>query len=211
MVEHILDRVNSIDAVIDGVYIVTNDKFYGHFTEWAEKTPFDVTIINDGTKTNEDRLGAIGDIDYVIKDQKIDDELMVIAGDNLFEFDMKTFYDYYWEKNKSVMAIYDLKDKELLANKFGVVELNEEKRIIGFEEKPAEPKTTLTATACYIFSKEDVMKLEKCIDENESPDNLGDFIRWLAEREEVYGFVFEEGWYDIGSKEDLTKVRELMG
>ena len=189
---------------------MTNEKFYGHFIEWAEKSVFDVKIINDGTKSNDDRLGAIGDIDFVIKEEKIGDDLMVIAGDNLFEFDLKAFYDYFWEKSKSVVAIYDLKEKELLANKFGVVELNEEDRIIGFEEKPAEPKTSLTATACYIFSKDDVALLEKCIAENESPDNLGDFIKWLSEKEEVYGFVFKEGWYDIGSKEDLEKVRGLM-
>ena len=210
MIEHILDRINVIDEFIDDVYVVTNEKFFGQFKEWAEKSVFDVTIVNDGTKTNEDRLGAIGDIDFVIKEKGIDDDLMVIAGDNLFEFDLKSFYDYFWEIERSVVGIYDLKDKSKLANKYGVVELNEDGRIIGFEEKPAEPKTSLTSTACYIFSKEDVARLENCIAENEIPDNLGDFIRWLSEKGEVYGFVFSEDWFDIGDKDELERVRGLM-
>ncbi|MCK5107903.1 MAG: nucleotidyltransferase family protein [Nanoarchaeota archaeon] len=205
ILDHIIDKIKD---KVDKVHVITNNKFYSHFLEWA-KDKENVNIVNDQTLTNEDRLGAIGDIHYFIKKNNFDDELMVIAGDNLLGLDFDKFFRFFREKDSSILAIYDLIEKEKLANKFGVVELDDECKVIGFEEKPPQPKTSLTATACYMFKQKDVALLEKCVREQEKLDNTGDFIKFLASNSNVYGFVFDEVWYDIGSKEDLAKVREL--
>lgn len=210
MVEHILFRIEEVNDV-DGIFIVTNDKFYPKFVEWSKgfKCNKPLKILNDSTKSNEDRLGAVGDIHFVVQKEKIDEDLMVIAGDNLFEFSLAHLVGFFNKKNASIVALCDLLEKEKLAKKFGVVELDEHLRVVGFEEKPEHPKTSLTSTACYIFTKKDLELLEKCIKEDKKPDNLGDFIKWLSEREHIYGFVFTESWFDIGSHEQLEEVRKL--
>jgi glucose-1-phosphate thymidylyltransferase len=206
MIEHILLRVEEIND-IDEIFIVTNDKFYNGFAEWSKsyKSNNKIKIINDNTKSNEERLGAIGDIDFVIKAEKIDDHIIVIGGDNLFEFSLKHLNEFFKQKKASVIALYDVKDKEL-AKKYGVVELNDDTKIIGFEEKPENPLSTLASTACYIFSKEDIEELEKCIKEHKKPDNLGDFIKYLAIKKHIYGFAFSEKWFDIGSHDELKEA-----
>ena len=122
---------------------------------------------------------------------------------------MSEFVDFAKQKGESSLAVYDLKDKSKIANKFGCVELDAESKLTGFEEKPANPKTTLASTACYFFTKEDVELLEKCIQENNKPDNTGDFIRYLSEKKDVFGYVFDEQWFDIGSKEDYEEVNRI--
>ncbi len=211
MIEHILFRIVEVPEV-DEVFIVTNDKFYSQFREWSGsyRSKKRIKVINDGTKSNEDRLGAIGDIDFVIKQQKVKDDLLVIAGDNLFEFSLVHLNNFFKERGTSVIAACDLLEKSRLAKKFGVVETDKNMKIVGFEEKPAEPKTTLAATACYIFTKDDVVELERCIAEHHKPDNLGDFIKWLSERKHVHGFIFSERWFDIGSHDQYEEVNRLF-
>jgi len=209
IVEYILKKVEEVND-IDMVYVVTNDKFYGHFEKWKGNYKGNVKIINDMTNSNEDRLGAVGDIGFVIRKEKIEDDLMVIAGDNLFDYSLVNLHDYFIKKNGSVVAVRNFDDRKKAAGKYGIVDFDNENRIIDFEEKPEYPKTNFAATACYIFSKSDIQKLEKCIEEKNNPDNLGDFVKWLAGKSSVYGFVFNETWHDIGDKEELFKVRESM-
>ena len=210
IIEHILYRVLEVEA-IDSIFIVTNDKFYPHFMEWKRHYHANVPIkiINDGTKTNEDRLGAIGDIDFVVKKEKIDDDLMVIAGDNLFEFSLRHLAEFFRHKGGSCVALYDLEEESKVAGKYGVVRIGENHRIIDFEEKPQMPKSTLASTACYIFSRDDIEELERCIAEHKKPDNSGDFIKYLSSKKHVFGFVFTENWFDIGSHEQLKEADEF--
>ena len=210
MLNYIMEKIEEVSN-IDEVFVVTNNKFFLTFVQWKanneDKFTKKITIVNDKTKTNEDRLGAIGDIHYVIDTMNIDEELLVIAGDNLFEFSLGEFVDF--AKGRSSLAVYDLKDKSKIANKFGCVELDEESKLIGFEEKPSNPKTTLASTACYFFTKDDVELLENCIKENNKPDNTGDFIQYLSEKKDVFGFVFDEKWFDIGGKEEYEEVNKI--
>ncbi len=210
MIEHILSRVTEVEP-IDNIYIVTNNKFFNHFTDWLEhyESRIPIKIINDGTNSEHDRLGAVGDIHFAITHEKIDEDILIVAGDNLFDFSLHNLYQFYCQKRASVIALYDVKHKHIIANKLGAVEVSNEKKIIRFEEKPAEPSTTLASTACYIITKEDVEFLEKCIIENRRLDNLGDFIKFLAEQKHVYGFVFEEKWFDIGSHEQLQEADQF--
>ncbi len=209
MIEHIVKHFTEISG-ISGIYVVTNEKFAHDFEDWASsfKFPIPIKIINDMTTSNEDRKGAIGDMKYVIDEAKLDDDLLVIAGDNLFEYKLADFHKFFLEKKSSVIACKDLGSKEEVKEKFGVVELGSESRIVGFQEKPAEPKTTLAATACYIFTAKDLKSVENYIEAGNKPDNAGDFVKWLSNHKPVYAFVFREKWYDIGSFESLGKARE---
>ena len=207
-----MDKLEKIPEV-DEVFVVTNSKFVGHFKSWKEtnKSRKKMTIVDDGTLRNEDRLGAIGDIHFVLQNENIKDDVLVVAGDNLFEFSLKKFVDFYKKKKGSIIAAYDLKDRKKLAHKYGVVELDGEGRIVHFEEKPAKPKTSLASTACYIFSKDDLKKVPDYIQRSDRYDNPGDFIKWLNEKSPVYGFTFIEKWFDIGSFEALEEAYEAYG
>ncbi|MBW2992604.1 nucleotidyltransferase family protein [Candidatus Woesearchaeota archaeon] len=207
MIEHITEKLEKINA-IDTIYVVTNNKFFKNFEEWAKayKGEKEVEVINDGTMTEETKLGAVGDIHYSIKTRNIDEDLFVIAGDNLFEFDLFKLVDKSEDHLASVIGLYDLKHADLLAKKFGVVEIDFYGKIVGFEEKPEKPKSTLAATACYYLVKKDIEELERCIAENKKPDNMGEFIKYLSQKKDVYGVIYEEGWVDIGSKEQLIEA-----
>jgi|TARA_B100001964_G_scaffold217781_2_gene258176 glucose-1-phosphate thymidylyltransferase len=211
MIEHIIPKIEEI-ADIDEIYVITNNKFYKTFVEWkiGYRTNKKIEIINDETNSDEDKLGAIGDMQFAIKNKNIDDDILIVAGDNLFEFSLRKLNDFFKEKNVSVIALYDVKDKNIIKGKYGAVEIDQNNKIIGVEEKPEEPKTTLASTACYIFAKKDIEELEKCIKDHNKPDNLGDFIKYLANKEDVYGLAFTERWIDIGSKEQLEEARNTL-
>tara|TARA_Y100000310_G_scaffold228966_1_gene231307 strand:+ start:2722 stop:3462 length:741 start_codon:yes stop_codon:yes gene_type:complete len=210
ILNHILEKIANINS-IDEIFIVTNNKFYLNFVDWKKGVDNSkIKIINDETITNESRLGAIGDIDFVIKKENIEDDLIVIAGDNLFEFNITHLHNLFIEKNSSVVALYDILDKNKAANKLGVVTMDGNKKIINFEEKPDNPKTSIVSTACYILSKKHLKLLDKCIIEKNKPDNLGEFINWLSINSEVYGHVFSGKWFDIGSKEQLQIARDYF-
>ncbi len=131
---------------------------------------------------------------------------MLIAGDNLFGFCLGGFLDFFKEKGSSVLAFCDLKEKSKVANRFGVGSLDEGNKTIDFEEKPAEPRSTLAATCCYVFSKNDIKKVADYVRESEKWDNPGDFAKWLMKRSSIHGFVFKEHWFDIGSFEGLEEA-----
>ena len=211
LLEHIMSKVEEVSQ-IDEVFIVSNAKFYDKFVEWEKNydSKININILNDGVTDNENRLGAIGDIDFVIKETNIDDEVLIIAGDNLFEFSLANMFNFYKEKNGSTVGLYDIKDEKLVANKLGVAIVNDSLKIVDFEEKPPEPKSTLASTGCYMFTKKDLVLMQECIAENKKLDNPGDFIKWLAEKTDVYGFVFSEKWFDIGSHEQLEEAKNVF-
>ncbi len=209
MLEHILHKIEEVKN-IDHIYIVTNNKFYNHFLGWKKtfSSSIPITILNDMTMSNEDRLGAVGDIHFAVDKCSIDDDCLVIGGDNLFEFSLNHMIDYFKEKDSSIIAVRDLYDKRKLANKFGVVEIDENLRITGFEEKPAQPRSTLTATMVYIFKRDDIAKLHNIM-KTSKPDNSGDFIKHLSETSTVHCYIFDENWYDLGSHEQLEEVNQI--
>lgn len=199
MLDYIFERVNKIDE-LDTVYIVTNQKFYEKFKEWAntKKSNKKIVVINDGTLTNETRLGAIGDMKFVIDSEKIDDDLLVIAGDNIFFFDLNDFISFSKRHGTSVVAKF-VENIDLM-KKYSQLELDENNRIISFEEKPQNPKTNLAAICIYYFPKEKLKLIDRYLSEGNPPDPPGKYIEWLVKHENVYGFVYEGKWYDIGDK-----------
>lgn len=207
IIEHITKKLEEV-GIIDKIHIVTNDKFEKHFKEWLHR--FDaktsIEIINDGTKSNEDRLGALGDIHYAINKKSIKNDIIVIAGDNLFGLSLSEVVSIFRKKNHNAIVLYDVQDLEL-AKHYGVVEASNN-IVINFEEKPVRPKSTLVSTGIYLFSKKTINLIKKYIAQGNNPDKTGNFIEWLHKREQVYAYITDKKWYDIGSFEQLEKANK---
>ncbi|MGE0793221.1 MAG: nucleotidyltransferase family protein [Candidatus Woesearchaeota archaeon] len=212
MLEHILKKLTKLseENILDEIIIVTNDKFFPQFQSWKNNynSKQNITLLNDKTKTNEERLGAVGTIFHVLNKLQIDDDLIVIAGDNLFELDMYEMYKKFKQKDSSIIAIYDLLEKQKLSKKFGVILTNHEGKIIDFEEKPEFPKSSLTATAMYMLKKTDIELILNHHKQFERLDNMGDMIKLLSKQSNVYTLILDN-WMDIGSKEDYEKANEI--
>jgi glucose-1-phosphate thymidylyltransferase len=201
MVDWILDRV--VETSADEVHLVTNARFAVDFERWAKGK--DVLVHNDRTTSNEDRLGAIGDIRFV----GLDDDLLVVAGDNLFDYSLAEYEAYWRAREGSCVAVLDVGDREL-AKKYGVVDVDENDRVIGFVEKPEVPPTTLCATATYLYEREHVRLVEQYLEEGNPPDQPGNYVAWLYKREPVYAYRFEGRWYDIGDASQLLEADNRM-
>ena len=208
IIEHLVRKIEDVNDVNE-IFIVTNNKFYGHFKEWLNSFNFDkkIKVLNDGTKSNEDRLGSLGDVNFVIEQENINDSLMIVAGDNLFEFSLKEFVDSHKEHNKSAVALYDVQDKEL-AKQYGVVGVDEKNKMIEFEEKPSEPKSTLASTGIYIYPQHVLPMLQDFVKKYENTDKAGNFLEWLHKKEDVYCYITNEKWFDIGNLKQLEKARK---
>jgi glucose-1-phosphate thymidylyltransferase len=214
MLDWVLARVRQVEEV-DAVHLVTNSRFAPVFAKWAEQ--HGVSVHDDGTTSNEDRLGAVGDLRLVIEKAGLaDDELIVLAGDNLFEFSLPRFADWWRAKAQpaSAVPLHDVGDLEL-AKQYGIADTDGGDRIVRFVEKPSDPPSTLASTLIYLVPPAHARLVEAYLAEGRSPDNAGSFLGWLAEREPVYGYRFEGPWYDIGDHEQLleadNRLRRLAG
>jgi glucose-1-phosphate thymidylyltransferase len=213
MVDWICDKVDAVDDV-DEIHVVTNARYAASFEEWARTRP-NVQVHDDGTTSNDDRLGAIGDTKFVIDEAGIDDDLLVIAGDNLFDFDVADYVSWWRTKGEaSAVTLYDVGDLELV-KLYSVVEVDEDERIVSFEEKPQSPPTTLVATATYLYHRAHLPLVERYLAEGNPPDQPGNLVAWLHPRVPVYGYRFPGGWYDVGNAEQLleadNRLRERAG
>ncbi len=212
MIDWILDRVRDVEAV-DEVHVVTNAFKAPMFADWARAS--EVTLHDDGTTSNEDRLGAIGDIQFVVDRAGVDDHLLVIAGDNLFDYSLADYVAWWRGKGEaSAVALYDVGDLELV-KLYSAVDVDDDSRLLSFAEKPADPATTLVATATYLFHRSHVPLIRRYLDEGNAADQPGNLVGWLHTRVPVYGYAFPGGWYDVGNAEQLleadNRVRERVG
>src|SRR3989339_1171782 len=205
MLDYTIDKLNEID-VVDEIYMVTNEKFFRTFEQWSKcvKTKKKMVVFNDGTSSDGAKLGAIGDMRFVVDEAKIDDDLLVLAGDNLFQLDLKKFINFFKIKGANSICLKDVGSKELI-KKYSEVELDKEERVISFREKPVDPKTTLAAICIYLFQKNRIGLINKYLSEGNNPDQPGRYIQWLCKADKVYGYVFNDKWYDIG---DLAQYKE---
>jgi glucose-1-phosphate thymidylyltransferase len=208
IIEYLVEKMEHCSE-IDEIYVVTNEKFYEDFCAWQKRRKYKrrIHIINDKTKENGTRLGAIGDIDFVIQEQHVYDDFLVVAGDNLFSFALSDFIAFYKKYEATIVALYDTKDKKRIAGRFGCIQLDKINRVIGFEEKPEQPKTTLAATACYLFPQEDLHFIREALEEKHF-DRSGDLIKFIAEKKPVYGYQFSGYWFDVGTHEEYALVNK---
>jgi len=212
ILEYILDRVREIPAV-DEILIVTNHKFAGHFEVWAKgvQYPWPITVVDDQTHTNETRLGAIGDLQYTLQQRNIGKEdLLVIAGDNLFDFDLKRFSEFSEQKRPhAVIAVYDVGDLEL-AKQYGLVRTDESQKVLEFFEKPEKPTTTLASCGLYWLPRETRDLLDRYLAEGHNADQPGHYMRWLASEDAIYAAALKGSWYDIGDLNSYQKANAIF-
>jgi glucose-1-phosphate thymidylyltransferase len=203
ILDRIVEKIAEVPEV-DEVHVVTNARKAHWFHEWAKGR--DVTIHDDGTTSNDDRLGAVGDILFVVEHAQLDDDLLVIAGDNLFSFALPSLTAFWRTKGTaSAVAVRDVGSLEL-AKSYGVVDLDDDGRIRSFVEKPADPTSSLAATATYLYHREHARLIRPYLESEPGADQPGRLVEWLQSREPVYGWVFDDPWFDIGNLEQLLEA-----
>jgi glucose-1-phosphate thymidylyltransferase len=213
MIDHVLERLGPMGGITD-VYVVTNAKFTPHFQKWAANpaTPrpgYQVHVINDGSTDEQNRLGAIGDLHLVLQRAAIDDDIIVVAGDNLFSQDLTSFGAACRERRAPILGIYDVGSKEA-ARKYGVVDLDPSGMLTRFVEKPSDPPTSLIGIALYYYPKSAIPLIHQYIREGNNPDQPGRLIQWMYPKTPVYTWRVPGIWFDIGSKETLEEADRIF-
>ncbi|MDB6065123.1 MAG: Glucose-phosphate thymidylyltransferase [Pedosphaera sp.] len=213
MIDHVLDNLAGTRE-IDRVYVVTNAKFASHFQSWADayrasKAHINFTIVNDGSMDDKNKLGAIGDLHLVLSREKVDDDIIVVAGDNLFSVPIDGFATFARDKNAPAVAVYDVGNLEQV-KQYNSITVDRSGRITFFEEKPKNPTRTLTAIALYYFPKFALPLIHQYIAEGNNPDQPGRLIQWLYPRVPVYTWQVPGFWYDIGSRETLDEANRIF-
>jgi glucose-1-phosphate thymidylyltransferase len=206
MLDHVLERVAPMG--VDGVIVVTNARFTPHFEEWARGRD-EVTVVNDGTTSNDDRLGAIGDIWFVVDHLGLDEELVVVAGDNLFGADVSGLVERGREVDAPVIAVHDVGDLSRMGE-YNQIEVDADGRITFFEEKPEQARTTLAGVALYYYPRHALPLVGQYLDEGNNPDQPGRLVEWLYPRTAFYAWVLPGDWYDIGSAETLAEADRIF-
>ncbi|CAI9086672.1 nucleotidyltransferase family protein [Candidatus Methylacidiphilum fumarolicum] len=207
ILDYLMDKLFELSS-LDEIYVVTNHKFYGHFVEWKHRyteealVKFPIVVLDDGSTTEENRLGAIGDIQFTIERMQLQDDLIVLASDNLFCASLTSFVSEAKRKNSPLLGVYNLKDKQL-ASKYGVVSFDANGKLSYFEEKPQNPPTSWVAMALYFFPKSILSLVKTYLREQKNTDQPGRFIQWLYPQMDVYVWELTGLWFDIGSKETL--------
>jgi glucose-1-phosphate thymidylyltransferase len=210
MLGYILAKLEPLHDV-NHVFISTNAAFEHCFREYLSKveTKKNVSLFIEDSYSEQDKLGSVGALGYLIRKCNVNDDLLVIGGDNIFSFNLTDFLDHFKLKKANTVALFELKSTDK-ARSYGVVCVNSDHRIVDFQEKPIEPKSTLVSTACYAFTREGVRNILRYLDEGNEPDKMGHFIEWLYKNDDVYGFVFKGVWFDIGSFESYHEADEYF-
>jgi glucose-1-phosphate thymidylyltransferase len=213
MIDYVLDNIAPIGG-IDRVYIVTNAKFADQFQRWADdyratKAKLDFTVVNDGSTDDSNKLGAIGDMHLVINREQINDDLIVVAGDNLFSEKLTGFGEFCRTKNQPVLAVYDVGNLEEI-KKYNAITFDLEGRITFFEEKPKQPTSTVTGIALYYYPKATLPLIRQYVAEGNNPDQPGRLVQWLYPRVPVYIWRVPGLWFDIGSAQTLEEANRIF-
>ena len=201
--------VDDIDTagLVDEYVVISNHKFAHHFDKWAATKTMKVTVVDDGTSSNETRLGAVKDIQFAIDKLGLGDDMLVIAGDNVLDFSLTKFVRYAKEKNTScIMRYFEPEEKKLV--KCGVVEINDTDRILSMEEKPAAPKSHWCCPPFYYYTRQDAKLVAKGIESGCGTDAPGSYIAWLCRQTTVHAMEMPGKRFDVGNLESYNKIKE---
>ena len=212
IIDYITDEIDSIEAV-DEIIVISNDRFFNDFESWAKMRKNDLskklTVLNDGTTTEENKRGAIGDIWFTVESLDIHEDIVIIAGDNLFTYKLKDSYDAFVKGGKDMVlakrmtSLFDLQ-------RMAVGILDSDDIIIDMEEKPMKPKSDIAFFATYYYKKETIPLIKEYLDEGNTPDAPGNFPSWLYKRQPVKAFLFDGECIDIGTPESYAEVQETF-
>jgi len=206
ILDWLIDDIDTLGTV-DEYIIVSNHKYVCHFREWARTKRQNVIVLDDGTSSNDTRLGAVKDIQFAVDELSIDDDMLVLAGDNVLDFSLTKLIIYALSKGKSCVMRYYEENIEKL-RKCGVAEIDENDLIISMEEKPAEPKSHWATPPFYFYTKNDVKLIKDGIAQGCGTDAPGSYIAWLCTQVPVYSMYMPGRRYDIGNLESYEKVQK---
>ena len=205
LIDYLIDDLANT-KLINEFIIVSNHKFIDHFTKWKDKRKEAITVLDDGSTENENRLGAVKDIWFAIEEANIKEDILVLAGDNLLDFSLKGFIEFAKEKkDNAVMRHYEGETKKLQRTGVAIIDKNE--KIIDMEEKPQNPKSNWAIPPFYIFQKDYLVEIKKGIDLGCKTDAPGGFIEWFSKRNDVYAYLMPGKRIDIGKIEDYYAIR----
>jgi len=211
LLDHILTQLDRIDAV-DEIHVVSNDRFYPIFCQWAVAKHDDrLHVHNDGTRDDKTKRGAIGDIAFVLEQANLDDDCLIVAGDNLLMIDYKAFYDLYLKKGRAPLLLAQKMNDLDTLRRFAVATLDIDGRITRLIEKPQVPQSDYGMFALYLYPADVMRMIPQYLSEGNSPDAPGNFPVWLIDRMPVYAYVTDKPCYDIGTHESLQYVRSIYG
>ena len=213
MIECVLESLAPISG-IDRIVIATNARFAGRFQQWSEQYRAAaagprLTIVNDGSTDDSNKLGAIGDLHLVLERERVEEDVIVVAGDNLFSRSLEDFGRVCREKQAPVLGVYDVGDLEA-ARKFNALAVDADGRITRFEEKPDHPVTTLVGIALYYYPRSTLPLIRQYIAEGNNPDQPGRLVQWLYPRTPFYTWQVPGLWFDIGSRETLAEANRVF-
>jgi glucose-1-phosphate thymidylyltransferase len=195
------------DERIDEVFVSTNEYFAGEFETFIEESDYEKpTLSVEETVEEDEKFGVVGAMAQLIDRENVDDDLLIVAGDNLISFGLSNFIDYFEEKQSPSLVAYDVGSKEK-AKSYGLVELDGD-RVVNFQEKPENPASTLVSIACYAYPADTLPLFDDYLSNDNNPDEPGWFVQWLQEREDVFAFTFDTAWYDIGTPDSYLDAVE---
>ena len=203
-----IDKIPEIDEHI----IITNHKFAGIFEEWASKQSYmkPVTIVDDGTETNDTRLGAVCDLLFAMDKLKIDDDMLVVAADNILFFSFQEFVDFAKEKGTSCIMCHEQPSIEKL-QRTGVIVLDDNDKVLNMEEKPQEPKSHWAVPPFYIYLKKDLDKVRHSVENGCGKDAPGNLAHYMVEQVEMHAWKMTAGRFDIGSLDTYKEACDKFG
>ncbi len=198
-----LDKSGKIDEYI----VISNHKFFDCFSDWAKTKKLNITVVDDGTSSNETRLGAVKDVEFAINSLGIDDDVLVLASDNVLDFSLTSFIDYAESKNAScVMRYYEDNCKKL--SKSGVLTIDDSEKVLLMQEKPENPESNWCCPPFYFFTRVDAKKIPLAINSGCKTDAPGSYISWLCKNTTVYAMKMPGSRYDIGNLESYEQVKQ---
>jgi len=211
IISYLVEKLN-IKKQVDHIYIAVNSKFFYFFKNWDGhvKSNIPISIIDNKTTHDEEKLGSIGDLQYVIENAHIKDDVLVLPGDNLYEFDISELVDFFHKKKAPVIAAYDMKDKEKIKNNFSSLDFDSKGKVTYFEEKPKNPRTSITCPAFYIYPKDFLGKVKEYLEAGNNPDAPGHFVEWAYKDNPIYAYLVKEDRYDIGTIDSYNETNKIF-
>lgn len=210
IIDYILDAIDSMKDVSE-IILISNSKFASQFQDWADsldrtgKAP--IAVLDDGTDSPDNMRGAIGDIKFAIEEKKIDEDICIMAGDNIFTYDVNDMYDFFRSKNADTLVAIHVPEKHQL-QKLAVAILDDDGKILDMAEKPKEPKSNWGIYATYFYKKETIKQIDEYLAEGNSPDAPGNFPSWLYKKLPVYAYKAQGDCIDIGTLENYEKTKK---
>lgn len=206
ILDWLIDDIDTLGEV-DEYVVITNHKFANQFEQWKKEKKQKITVVDDGTSSNETRLGAVMDIQFAIEKLSLDDDMLVIAGDNVLDFSLTKFILYAKEKRTSCVMRYFESDVKKLV-KSGVITIDENDKVIKMSEKPLEPESNWCCPPFYFYTAKDAKRIGTAIEDGCGFDAPGSYVAWLCQKSVVHAMQMQGKRYDIGNLESYTKVQE---